>query len=75
MLHHQPMKHFVHYFLAIVALQGPCRAEVTKLPAGDQKVLRDSSRFHDVGGTTNLPSTVFALCADDSGRLAEPGKK
>ena len=71
----QRMKRLVHCFLAIMALQSVCRADVTKLPAADQKVLHDSSRFHDIHAATNLPPTVFALCADGNGRLAEPGQK
>jgi hypothetical protein len=64
-----------HCLLAIMALQSFCRADVTKLPADDQKVLRDVSRFHEIHAVTNLPPTVFALCADGSGRLAEPEQK
>ena len=48
-----------------------CYADITKLPAEDRKVLQDSSRFHEVHSTNDLPPTVIALCAED-GRLAEP---
>jgi len=61
--------------LLTVAIQSFCLAGVTKLPAEDQKVLRDASRFHAIHSATNLPSAVFVLCADGSGRLAEPGQK
>jgi hypothetical protein len=37
--------------------------------------LEESSRFHEVLATTNLPPAIVALCADDSERLAEPGQK
>jgi len=67
------MKRLAHCFLAIMALHSFCRADVTKLPAVDQKALRDVSRFHQLLAATNLPPTVFSLCADDRGRLAEPG--
>ena len=58
--------------LAVVA-PSYCLAGVTKLPADDQNALRDASRFHEIHAATNLPATIFALCADDKGRLAEPG--
>ena len=69
------MTRFVHFLLAVMAVQIICCADVTKLPAGDQKVLNDVSRFHEIHAATNLPPAVFALCADSSGRLAEPGGK
>jgi|SRR5437867_3718831 len=69
------MKRLAHCFLAIMALHSFCRADVTKLPADDQKVLREVSRFHAIHGATNLPPGVLALCADSRGRLAEPGQK
>lgn len=52
-----------------------CCAEVTKLPAAQRRFLEDSSRFQEMFATTNLPPAIVALCADDSGRLAEPGQK
>ncbi len=61
-------------FLA-VATQSVCIADVTKLSADDRKTLEDSSRFHEVHATTTLPPAILALCADDNGRLAEPGQK
>lgn len=65
------MTRLVLSLLAIVAFQTFCYADVTKLPVDDQKVLRDVSRFHEIHTATNLPATVFALCADGAGRLAE----
>lgn len=67
------MKH-LSYLLFAVAIQSLCYADVTKLPAEDRKVLQDSSRFHEVHSTGDLPAAIVALCADD-GRLAEPGQK
>src|ERR1022692_4206207 len=64
----------LHILLAVV-IPGFCFADVTKLPADDQKVLRDVSRFREIHSATNLPPAVFALCADSAGRLAEPGQK
>jgi hypothetical protein len=69
------MTRFAHSLLAVMALQIVCQAEVTKLPADDQKALSDVSHFHQIQAATNLPPTVFSLCADSSGKLAEPGQK
>jgi len=66
------------------AIQMLCRADVTKFatanPSGgglsseDRKMLEDSSRFHEVLSTKDLPPAVVALCADDKGKLADPGQ-
>ena len=69
------MTRFVHSLLAVMAVQIVCCADVTKLPADDQKALSDVSRFHQIQAATNLPPAVFSLCADGSGKLAEPGQK
>jgi hypothetical protein len=69
------MKRISLYMLLAVAIQGFCFADVTKLPSNDQKVLRDVSRFREIHVATNLPPSVFALCADSAGRLAEAGQK
>lgn len=61
--------------LALMAFQAFCHGDVTKLPADDQKVLRDITHFHQIHAATNLPAAIFALCADSRGKLAEPGKK
>jgi hypothetical protein len=60
--------------LLVVAIQAFCYADVTKLSTEDRKTLQDSSRFHEVYATTNLPPAVVTLCVDDNGRLAEPGQ-
>lgn len=67
------MKH-LSCLLFAVAIQSWCCGDVTKLPAEDRRALQDSSRFHEVHSTGDLPAAVVALCADD-GRLAEPGQK
>jgi hypothetical protein len=67
------MKH-LSYLLFAVAIQSWCCGDVTKLPAEDRRALQDSSRFHEVHSTGDLPAATVALCADD-GRLAEPGQK
>lgn len=81
------MKYFSFYMLFAVAIQSFCYADVTKfatanpsgrtaggLPAEDRKALLDASRFHEVHSTKDLPPAVVALCADDKGRLADPGQ-
>ncbi len=67
------MKH-LSYLLFAVAIQSWCCGDVTKLPAEDRRALQDSSRFHEVHSTGDLPDAIVALCADD-GRLAGPGQK
>jgi hypothetical protein len=69
------MMRLIHSLLAVMAVQSICFADVTKLPADDQKALRDFSRFHEIHAATNLPPAIFALCADSNGRLAESGQK
>jgi len=60
--------------LFTAAIQMLCHADVTKLSSEDRKMLQDSSRFHEVHSTKDLPPAVIALCADDKGKLAEPGQ-
>src|SRR5437762_496056 len=67
------VKHLSLCLLFAAAIQSYYCADITKLSAEDRRVLQDSSRFHEVHATTNLPSATVALCADD-GRLAEPGQ-
>jgi hypothetical protein len=68
------MNRIAVYLLFAVAIQGLCRADVTKLSAEDRKILQDSSRFHEVHSTKDLPPALVALCADDKGKLADPGQ-
>jgi len=68
------MNRIVLYLLLAVAVQNLCCADVTKLSANDCKILEDSSRFHVVHSTKDLPPAVIALCADDKGKLADPGQ-
>jgi hypothetical protein len=69
------MTRLIICLLASMAFQTLCHADVAKLSAETQKVLRDVSRFHEVHSATNLPPAIFALCADYKGRLAEPGQR
>ena len=69
------MTRLVLSLLAIVAIQSICYAEVTKLPADDQQVLRDAARFHEIKSATKLPHVIFEHCADGRGRLGDPGQK
>jgi hypothetical protein len=67
------LKHLI-YLLFVVAIPSLCYGDVTKLSAEDRRALQDSSRFHEVHSTSDLPSAIVALCADN-GTLAEPGQK
>jgi len=69
------MTRFIHCLLAFMAVQIICHADVIKLSADDQKALSDVSRFHQIHTATSLPAAVFSLCADSSGKFAEPGQK
>jgi len=68
------MNRIALYLLFTIAIQSLCWADITKLAAEDRKILQDSSRFHEVHSTKDLPSAVVSLCVDDKGRLAEPGQ-
>jgi hypothetical protein len=68
------MKQISLYLLVAVAIQSLCSADVTKLSAEDRKLLQDSSRFHEVHSTKDLPPAVVALSADDKGKIADPGE-
>src|SRR5262245_30987229 len=73
------------YLLCVVTIQSLCCADVTKfatanpsgsgLPAADRKALEDSSRFHKVHSTRDLPPAIVVLCAGDKNNLAEPSGK
>lgn len=69
------MKPIGLYLLLALAMGTFCYADVTKLSPEHRKALQESSHFHEVRATANLPLAVIALCADESGRLAEPGQK
>jgi hypothetical protein len=68
------MKALVFLILALQAGQGLSLGD-TKLQPEDRRVLQDASRFREIHSTTNVPAHVVSLCADENGRLAEPGKK
>lgn len=78
------MKHLSLCLVFTVASQSLCYADVTKfatanpsgggLPAEDRKALLNSSRFHEIHSTKDLPPAVVALCADDKGKIADPGQ-
>jgi hypothetical protein len=69
------MKRLCLYFSLGVAIQTTCFAEVTKLSTEHREALQDFSRKREVLGAANLPRAIVGLCTDDSGRLAEPGRK
>ena len=62
------MKHISVYLLFAVAIPSFCCADVTKLSPEDRKVLQDSSRFHEVYSTGDLPpaSSRFAAARSQS---------
>jgi Enoyl-(Acyl carrier protein) reductase len=66
--------HISFHVLFAVAIQSFCCADATRLSSQDRGVLQDSSRFHEVHSTNDLPREVVALVASD-GRLANPGEK
>jgi hypothetical protein len=68
------MKRIALYLTFVIAIQSPCYAEITKLSGQDRKTLQDSTRFHEIHSTKNLPPSVVALCADDKGKLGDPGQ-
>ena len=65
------MKHLVICLLCVIGARSFCCAEVTKLSANDRKILQDSSRFHEVHSTAELPASIVALCGE---KVAEPGQ-
>ena len=65
------MKHLVLCLLCALGTQSLCCGDVTKLAAADRKVLQDSSRFHEVHSTSDLPPAILTLCGD---KLAERGQ-
>jgi hypothetical protein len=70
------MTRFVLLFLFLaLALPSLARADLAKIPPEQQKVLADVSRFREVYSCTNLPPSLVALCADEHGRIAEPGQE
>ena len=79
------MRRTAFYLLCAVEIQSLSYAEVTKfatanpsgsrLPVADRKALEDSSRFHEVHSTSDLPPAIVAICAGDKNNLAEPGGK
>ena len=69
------MKHISIYLLFALAVQSLCCADVTKLAPEDRRVLENTSRFHEVHSTGDLPTAVVALCTNRVGNLAEPGGK
>lgn len=49
-------------------------AEVTKLESTQRKLI-ESSSFRHLHSVKELPPSVAALCADNNGRIADPGQK
>jgi hypothetical protein len=68
------MRYFGFWLLFAMALPTLCCSDVTKLQADDRKILLEASRFHEVHSIADLPPAIVALCADDKGKIAEPGQ-
>jgi hypothetical protein len=66
------MKRFNFCIVFTAAVGSLCFADVANIPAEDRKALQDSSRFHEVHSTTDLPSEIVTLCG---AKLADPGGK
>lgn len=66
------MKHHGLYIFFAIAIASVCCADVTKLSAEDRKALQDSSRFHEVHSTSDLPPPIVALCGS---KVADSGQK
>ena len=69
------VKKLVLLVLTVLVGQSVSFGDIAKLRPEDRRVLQDASRFHEIHSTTNLPPQVVSLCADQNGRLAEPGQK
>jgi len=70
------MRHLSVCLFFTAAIQSLCYADVTKLPLEDRKALLDTTRFHEVHATSDLPSAILALCdGGGDGKLADPGQK
>src|SRR5262245_33597568 len=70
-----PVKKLFLLVFAVLVGAGISFGDITKLRPEDRRVLQDASRFHEIHSTTNLPPQVVSLCADENGRIAEPGNK
>jgi hypothetical protein len=69
------MKQLSLCLLFTAVIQSLCYGDATKLPGEDRKALLDTSRFHEVHSTNDLPPAIVALCTGDNGGLADPGQK
>jgi hypothetical protein len=69
------MKHFISYLLCAASTCSLCCGDVTKPSAEDRSALENTSRFHELYSTSELPSAIVALCAGDNNKIAEPGRK
>ena len=69
------MKHISVYLLFAFAIPSFYCADVRKLSAEDRKLLQDSSRFHEVHSTSDLPPAIVGLCTGGNAGLADPGQR
>jgi hypothetical protein len=69
------MKCTIACLLVALIVLASSHAEITKLPPEERKALQDLSGFKEIHATNNLPPAIIVLCADDEGRLADPGQE
>ncbi len=55
------------------AITTPAAPDDGKVSAHDRQALRDTSKFHEIHSTRELPRVVLDLFPADHGGLAEPG--
>ncbi len=63
------------FLMMVVSMQTLCFAEVTKLSLQHCEAFRDTSQFREIRSVADIPTSVYRLCADTQGRLADPGEK
>jgi hypothetical protein len=68
------MKHVLLCLLATAFVYTRCHADMTTFNPDIRQGLLDASRFHEVRSRAQLPPSVVALCADSTGRVADPGE-
>jgi hypothetical protein len=65
----------ISLFVISLAVSSVSFTEVTKLSPEVRAALQVPSTFREVHSIKDLPTSVVALCADQNGKLANPGMK
>jgi hypothetical protein len=68
------MKYVLLCLLATAFVHTQCHADTTTLNPDIRQRLFETSQFHEVRSRAHLPPGVMALCADSTGRIADPGE-